>query len=399
MVLSDAAAASETCFIMCIAFMTHRLTVALLPLTAATLAIACASDQELARPPAFYAEVSVEVELESSPGDPLARFGSSVERSAIRWWYAPGPARWRWEIETVGTVIDDGVLLTVAGGDESWEYDDRTKVYRRGVLAHVRFPDGVAVSPVTSAPVGPAHAASVDTLMASWRERGAAPEIAGEATLLGRRTQIVELRGASGGLMRAFVDPERMFIMRWAVWAGVTGSGWQSYQAEVTALDYGAEIDAARFIFEPPPGAREADAEAGGACSGSSHSGGASVPAEPGFLQPAYAPAGYRTVGTGSESGAGDCDPVAVWALLEAADGGAILLRQRFRPGGMPRLDSYWRPVVTGLDEAHRHSGSHVLSLLWRDGDIVALLQSDAVPFEDLLRIAESASLVPARSR
>jgi len=263
----------------------------------------------------------------------------------------------------------------------------------------VRFPDGVAVSPVTSAPVGPAHAASVDTLMASWRERGAAPEIAGEATLLGRRTQIVELRGASGGLMRAFVDPERMFIMRWAVWAGVTGGGWRSYQAEVTALDYGAEIDAARFTFEPPPGAREADAEAGGACSGSSHSGGASFPAEPGFLQPAYDPPGYHTVGTGSESGAASCDPVAVWALLEAADGGAILLRQRLRPGGMPKLDSSWQPVVTGLDEAHRHSGSHVLSLLWRDGDIVALIQADHASIEELVRIAESASLVLARSR
>lgn len=396
MVSSDAAAASETCFIMCIAFMTHRLTVALLPLTAATLAIACASDQELARPPAFYAEVSVEVELESSPSDPLARFGNGVERSAIRWWYAPGPARWRWEIETVGTVIDDGVLLTVAGGDESWEYDDRTNVYRRGVLAHVRFPDGFAVSPVTSAPVGPAHTASVDALMASWREGGAAPEVAGEATLLGRLTQIVELRGASGGLMRVFVDPERMFIMRWAVWASVTGGSWQSYQAEVTALDYGAEIDAARFNFEPPPGAHEAE---GGACSGSSHSGGASFPAEPGFLQPAYAPAGYRTVGTGSESGAGGCDPVAVWALLEAADGGSILLRQRLRPGGMPRLDSSWQPVVTGLDEAYRHSASQVLSLLWRDGDIVALIQADAASIEELVRIAESASLVPARSR
>ncbi|MCY3656873.1 MAG: hypothetical protein OXG95_09750 [Chloroflexi bacterium] len=388
----------EAGFLMCIATR-YRLAMPLLALIAATLAVACASDRAPARPPAFYAEVSVEVELDSSPGDPLVRVGSGVERSVIRWWYAPGPARWRWEIETVGTVIDDGVLLTVAGGDESWEYDDRTNVYRRGVFAHLRFPDGFAVSPVTSVPVGPAHAATTDALMASWRERGTAPEVVGEATLLGRRTQIVELRGASGGLMRAFVDPERMFIMRWATWAGVTGGGWQSYQAEVTALDYGAEIDAARFTFEPPPGAREADAQVTGSCSGaSSHSGGASFPAEPGFLQPAYAPPGYHTVGTGSESGAGSCDPVAVWALLEAADGGAILLRQRLRPGGMPRLDSSWQPVVTGLDEAYRHSGSHVLSLLWRDGDVVALIQADAASIEELVRIAESASLVPTRS-
>ncbi|MYH68532.1 MAG: hypothetical protein F4152_08345 [Dehalococcoidia bacterium] len=379
----------------------RRIAKALLALSVAALSIACASDRAPARPPAFYAEVSVEVELEPSPGDPLVRFGSGVERSVIRWWYAPGPARWRWEMETVGTVIDDGVLLTVAGGDESWEYDDRTNVYRRGVFAHVRFPDGFAVSPVTSAPVGPAHAASVDTLMASWRERGTAPEVVGEATLLGRRTQIVELRGASGGLMRAFVDPERMFIMRWATWAGVTGGGWQSYQAEVTALDYGAEIDAARFTFEPPPGAREADAEVAGSCSGASGPlGGAAFPAEPGFLQPAYAPPGYHTVGTGSESGAGSCEPVAVWALLEAADGGSILLRQRLRPGGVPRLDGSWEVVGSSLDDAHsRRCGDGAVALLWRDGDVVALLQAYAVSLDELLRIAESASILPARSR
>jgi len=40
-----------------------------------------------------------------------------------------------------------------------------------------------------------------------------------------------------------------------------------------------------------------------------------------------------------------------------------------------------------------------VLSLLWRDGDVVALLQTDASSIEELVRIAESASLVPTRSR
>ena len=37
-----------------------------------------------------------------------------------------------------------------------------------------------------------------------------------------------------------------------------------------------------------------------------------------------------------------------------------------------------------------------VLSLLWREGDIVALLETDSMSFEELLRIAESSSLVPA---
>ena len=63
----------------------------------------------------FYAEVAVEVE--PAPDDPIARFGIAEGRSVIRWWYAPDPVCWRWEIETVGTIIDDSVALTVVNGD------------------------------------------------------------------------------------------------------------------------------------------------------------------------------------------------------------------------------------------------------------------------------------------
>ena len=95
-----------------IAHLAHRIVIALLALVAATLAIACRSDQatdhEPARTRSFYAEVAVEVD--SSPGDPLARLGSGGQRSVVRWWYTPDPARWRWEVETAGNVIDDVVF-------------------------------------------------------------------------------------------------------------------------------------------------------------------------------------------------------------------------------------------------------------------------------------------------
>ena len=135
-----------------------------------------------------------------------------------------------------------------------WEYDDRSNTYRRGTLVVV--PDWVGLLPTFSARVGPADAESIDALIEQWRERGDHPEVglAGEATLLGRRTQIVEIRPPGGGVVRAFVDPERMFIMRWA---GDGDGGGQSYSSEVTALEYDTEIDAGRFTFDPPPGARE----------------------------------------------------------------------------------------------------------------------------------------------
>lgn len=385
-----------TCAIVCIT-RRHRPVLPLLALIVAALSFACTSDQESALP-GFYAEVAVEVE--ARPDDPLARFGGSGGRSVIRWWYAPDPARWRWEFETVGTVIDDGVLLTVVNGRDAWEYDDRANTYRRIIGRYASLGAEAMALPTFSAPVGPTHAGTLEALMAQWRERGDEPEVAlgGEATLLGRRTQIVELRTAYSGVARAFVDPERMFIMRWVV----DGSGGgQSYRAEVTALDYGAEITPDRFVFEPPPGAREADDQPAGSCSGSGgHTSGASFPAEPGLLQPAYAPAGYRITGMGAESSASDCERVAVWVLLEAEDRGSILLRQRLRPGGMPRLDRSWQAVDSSLDDAQsRRSRDGVLGLLWRAGDVVALLQADAATLDELVRIAESASLVPGSGR
>ena len=416
----------------------RQLAILLPALLAATLAFACTSADEPARTPGFHAEVAVEVE--PSPDDPLARFGVAEGRSVIRWWYVPDPVRWRWEIETVGSIIDDGVALTVVNETDSWEYDDRSNTYRRASIAAI--PDGVILPPTFSAPVGPANAETIDALIDQWRERGGQLEVglAGEATLLGRRTQIVEIRPPGGGIVRAFVDPERMFIMRWAV--DGEGGG-QSYSSEVTALDYDTEIDAGRFTFDPPPGAREVEAPYVQSCSRSSGPlggasfpakpgflrpayapagyqstaagvalleapyvqscsrssgplGGASFPAKPGFLRPAYAPAGYHSTAAGSEGSAnGGCGPVAVWALLEGPDGGYILLRQRLRPGGVPRAARSWQPVDSGLEEAYRYSEGGVLSLLWRDGDVVALLESASVSFGELLRIAESSSLVP----
>ena len=289
------------------------------------------------------------------------------------------------------------MLLTVADGSESWAYDDRSNTYQRGLFDGI--PATVALSPIFSAPVGPANVESIEAFIELWRERGGDLEVdlAGEATVLGRRTQIVELRHPAGGLTRVFIDPERMFIMRWAV---DSEGGGQSYRVEVTVLDYDTDIDAARFTFEPPPGAREIEAQGAQSCSSSvgpvGLGGEAAFPAAPGFLRPSYAPPGYQSASAGGEASSTGCGRVAVWALLEASDGGYILLRQRFRPGGIPQSVRAWQAVDSDLDDAYRHSANGVVSLLWREGDIVALLDTNSVSFEELLRIAESAELVPS---
>jgi len=66
----------------------------------------------------------------------------------------------------------------------------------------------------------------------------------------------------------------------------------------------------------------------------------------------------------------------------------------------MPSLDRSWQAIASSLDKAHfRRSDDALLSLLWRAGDVVALLQPDAASLDELLRIAESTSLAPSRSR
>ena len=370
----------------------RRLALLLPALLAGSFALACASDNEPPRAASFYAEITLDVE--PSGDDPLARFRSAEGASVIRWWHATDPVRWRWEIETNGTIIDDGTILTISNGADDWQYDGRMNTYRRDIFGVL--PEGTALSPIFSAPVGPAGVESIDAFIDLWRERGGYPEVdlVGEETLLGRTTQIVELRHPSGGVIRVSIDPERMFIMRWAVDAE---DGGQSYRAEVSALSYDAEIDASRFDFDPPPGAREIESSDAQSCSSHRSVGSMSFPADRGFLQPSYAPAGYRSTAAGAEGSlGGGCGSVAVWVLLESPEDAYILLRQRRRHGSIPAAVGSWQAVDSDLDDAYRHSEHGVLSLLWRDGDVVALIESDSLSFEELLRVAESSELVPS---
>ena len=256
--------------------------------------------------------------------------------------------------------------------------------------------------------------------MEQWRERGPDTDVrlGGEETVLGRRTQIVELRPAwrsgassaatapsegeeaappvdgaasSGGVVRVLIDPERMFIMRWAV--DGEGGG-QSYSAEVTALEYGEPIDEVLFAFEPPPDAREVSApDSGGGCSGMTLGGlGFGVPAS--FLRPSYLPSGHGSSASGAESGADGCGPVATWALLEDGDGGYVLLRQRVRADGVPAALRTGEAVRVGGHDGFASQDAGVVQLVWAEGEIVAQLTSNALSLEELLRIAESAALV-----
>lgn len=366
-----------------------RCALLLAALLAVVLAVACTREDEPPRPTGFYAEIAIEVEL--SPDDYLARYRRTEGQTVVRWWYATDPARSRWEIEGVGGIIDGGLTISVFDGTDSWWYDDRPNTYVRRAVPHAA---AAAASPIFSAPVGPANADTIKGFIERWRTSGGIAEVArvGAARLLGRETEIVELRSASGGATRVFIDPDRMFIMRWATDGGPDA---QSVSAEVTVLDYDTALDARLFTFDPPSGSSEVGDSQGCRYSGSAVIG-ASFPAEDGFLVPSYVPAGYRTAAASSEeSASGDCRRTATLVLLESPDGAYILFEQRLRAFGIPDAVRAWEPVDSELGEVYQQSETGVVRLVWRDGAVVALLEADAVPLEELLRIAKSSQLAP----
>ena len=355
----------------------------------------------------FYAEVAVDAEPQAD--DPLARIDAGQQSSVIRWWYASDPQRWRWEFETRGGNIDDGTRVVVFDGESVWTYDNRSRTYQQEPA--MELPAGMVLSPTFSAPVGPANAADLEAFMELWGGReGTEARLGGEDTVLGRPVQIVEIRPAwrsssgsssapgpgqtpvpeenvetSGGVIRVAVDTERMLVMRWEV--DGEGGG-QSYRAEIVALEEEPSIEASVFEFTPPEGATQVQ-NSGGSCSGSGGTaGGSSVSFPPGFPGPGYVPAGFTSRGTGSEGGAG-CEIAAVWALLEDDAGGYLFIKQRARPA-LPDSVLAWSPVELDRGDGYHDSRDGLERLAWHQDGVAVLLESDTLPLEELVLVANS---------
>ena len=77
-------------------------------------------------------------------------------------------------------------------------------------------------------------------------------------------------------------------------------------------------------------------------------------------------------------------------ALAAEGGNGYVLLQQRLRAGGIPEALRYGAPVEFDGREAYRQQQDGLTRLVWSDGDIVALLEADALPFEELFRVARS---------
>jgi len=366
----------------------------------ALLVAACDSGDEdsAARGFDFYAEVRVEVEADDGS---LSHVRPSTQASLFRWWYASQLPRWRWEIETRDSDIDDGTRVFVSDGISMWSYDDRSMTYQEA--AAPQLPEGMAMSPSFSAPVGPANADDLDAFVELWSERGDSEvRLGGTDTVLGRSVQIVEIRPAwrsssasatgsgqnvetSGGVIRAAVDTERMFVMRWEV--DGEGGG-QSFSAEVVALADEQAIEASVFEFVPPDGATKVEDAAGSCSSSSGTMGGSTVSFPPGFLEPDSIPDRFNSAGAGSKGGAGCAIDVA-WAVHEDGAGGYLLIKQRARRA-LPESVVAWEPVALEDKRGYREPAGGVERLAWQQGDVAILLESDTLRLEELVQVANS---------
>ncbi|MGH2609582.1 MAG: LuxR C-terminal-related transcriptional regulator [Tepidiformaceae bacterium] len=165
-------------------------------------------------------------------------------------WSHRDSAHTRWD--TVQTKSFDGRWEStsfVADGQREWTIHPGTAEYRP-------VEPGAQRAVFTLTTFGPTYQPDIPSLMASLLPRGQLHvEIVGHEVVLGRETVIIEY-GAEmtyswngheylTGLMRMWVDPETMMILRHDVDSG-------RFLAEVTSLEYAATLDDQVFAYTPP---------------------------------------------------------------------------------------------------------------------------------------------------
>jgi DNA-binding CsgD family transcriptional regulator len=179
---------------------------------------------------------------------------AEVTTSQLKWWMLD-QRRGRYEVAGYIAVADGEYLLILDAQGNTSEYTP--------------LPDHDFVFvPAMSVHVGPAHAESLEAFIAEHRTGGADDlTVAGSGTMLGRDVTIVEARPASrsmtettteegtvrteetsDGVVRYWIDEERMFILRFEIESDV-----QDMVAEVTHLEYPAVILESVMLF-PTPG-------------------------------------------------------------------------------------------------------------------------------------------------
>ncbi|MDA1010563.1 MAG: hypothetical protein O2888_03710 [Chloroflexi bacterium] len=379
-------------------------------LVASVLFLALACDSDVPAPidageGAFYLEARIEV----SPGGPdLAQPSLLPAVSVLRWWHLDD-RHYRHEIESVDTLVQEDAFVIVADGAQQAVSDPRVGIVYADPLPDAAVPFGAR--PPISVLLGPLPAGSLDEFIDQRREGMETVERAGTAEVMGRAVEVVEFgpiwsesdsRGdgvsveRSGGLGRIYVDTGLGMVLRYEV-VGNEGRG-QDVHAEVTLLDLEPEFTTATFAIEGAAG-RVAESPGSSRCEMHGSGGSGMWTFGSGLLRPGYDPEGWAPAGSGSIGGS-DCAVVEEWGALARGEGEVIIFTQAPLPEGeAPAIhDSALRVDLEGI-EGYRATtegaSGTVDEFLWVQDGIIARLQTNAAPFEELVRIAESVEVVP----
>ncbi len=205
----------------------------------------------------------------------------------------------------------------------------------------------------------------------------------GQTMHLGRTVEIIETAED-----RTMIEPDTMFLVLQES---------PGFRYEVTEVETDRTLDPQLFVFNPPVDVGEI--HRGGPAGRGCASGTGTVPV-PGFLALSHSPDGWEhrmSGGVGRSTGPwGDhCD---IWHVTEQFvpdDGDGYIWLEQVNLVHIPEHLRRGTPIDVVGHDGYRISTDDLEQLVWAQDGVVAMLESDVLPFEELLRIAESAELVP----
>jgi outer membrane lipoprotein-sorting protein/DNA-binding CsgD family transcriptional regulator len=389
-------------------------------------------DSKPAAPGEFYLEARVEVVDRSRTvgtniaGATPAADDAEVTVSTLRWW-SKDRDHARWEIHRQEDGGPTVVTTIVVDGTWQWVYSSATNTYSKSAIPEL--PDSVETRRLAvSVLVGPADVASKLELMDGFRDGESFDFVreAGTGTVLGRKTTVIELGpvsrsstnqgsvplgegtpGAStpqttetsSGVIRIWLDEERMVVMRYVVEDSPAEA-----RAEVVQLDWNVPVPARRLVFDPPPGATFVQAETG-RIPASSHIGGMMTEGgtlwyttPPGFFKVAYAPDTMRAGDYETEIDANN-QPAAITTRFTGFRSEMTVAQMR-GPGPLPLRDEPMEYLLVGgagaflADRAGDTGSGPELALATRRDGVNITITAHGLSREEVIAVAEGLELV-----
>jgi len=352
--------------------------VAVLGVLVALAALGCGS-REPEPEGAFYLRAEVNpVRMIDHPWYAPSRQGGHT----VELWYRDAE-HYRYEIAPHSALLDWDPHVLVADGKETIAYNPqvgqvhRDRVRLNSIQAMGGMPPNVGYG------VGPILG-SVEDFLDGLADGPV--DLVGTEEMLGRTVEVYEYpRG--NGTARYYIEPDAKFVLR-----HTTESSLGTWDAHVVEFDLDPQFDDERFEANVPDEAVLMPPVAD--CSTEGPVPGVFFPFPSGFIEFSYAPPPYELAGHDQQQGRG-CETTYAWAAAGSGEGYIVVEQFAISPTGAPAfVDGLERIEVAG-HEGYRQVEGDLERLAWVQDGVVVTMESNAEPFEELLRVAESGRVAP----